>query len=102
MMAVQVGVRVVRGPDWEWNDQDGGEGHVGTVVDVGKPSNDGYAVVVQWDCGERCKYRCGLEGKYDLRVLDSAPAGTRGCELLFVQSWCSTVSMHCPAAWQVW
>ena len=76
-MAVQVGLRVVRGPDWEWGDQDGGEGHVGTVVEVGKSFNDG-AVVVQWDCGERCKYRCGLEGKYDLRVLDSAPAGTVG------------------------
>ena len=80
-MADQVGVRVVRGPDWEWGNQDGGEGYVGTVVNVGKPSNDGYAVVVQWDCGERCKYRCGLEGKYDLRVLDSAPTGTCECEL---------------------
>ncbi len=27
-----VGVRVVRGPDWKWGDQDGGEGSVGTVV----------------------------------------------------------------------
>ena len=26
-----VGVRVVRGPDWKWGKQDGGEGHVGTV-----------------------------------------------------------------------
>ena len=77
MMEVQVGLRVVRGPDWEWGDQDGGEGHVGTVVEVGEPpvSDGGRAVVVQWDCGERCKYRCGLEGKYDLRVLDSASTG---------------------------
>ena len=76
-MEVQVYLRVVRGPDWEWGDQDGGEGHVGTVVEVGEPSvsDGGRAVVVQWDCGERCKYRCGLEGKYDLRVLDSAPTG---------------------------
>ena len=76
-MEVQAGLRVVRGPDWEWGDQDGGEGHVGTVVEVGEPSvsKGGRAVVVQWDCGERCKYRCGLEGKYDLRVLDSAPTG---------------------------
>ena len=74
------GVRVVRGPDWEWGDQDGGEGHVGTVVEVGEPSvgGGGRAVVVQWDCGaERaCNYRCGLERKYDLRVLDSAPTGS--------------------------
>ena len=46
-------------------------------VMLGQPSvsDGGRAVVVQWDCGERCKCRCGLEGKYDLRVLDSAPAG---------------------------
>ena len=71
------GLRVVRGPDWEWGDQDGGEGHVGTVVGVGEISDSsGRAVVVQWDCGGRPgNYRCGLGGKYDLRVLDSAPTG---------------------------
>ena len=77
-MDVDLGLRVVRGPDWEWGDQDGGEGHVGTVVEVGKPASDGgrvVPVVVQWDCGERSRYRCGVNGKYDLRVLDSAPAG---------------------------
>lgn len=76
-MDVDVGLRVVRGPDWEWSDQDGGEGHVGTVVEVGEPlgSDGSRAVVVQWDCGERSRYRCGVDGKYDLRVLDSAPAG---------------------------
>ena len=76
-MDAQLGLRVVRGPDWEWGDQDGGEGHVGTVVEVGEPpvSDGGRAVVVQWDCGERSRYRCGLEGKYDLRVMDSGPAG---------------------------
>lgn len=29
-----VGLRVVRGPNWEWDTQDGGEGFVGTVVSV--------------------------------------------------------------------
>jgi E3 ubiquitin-protein ligase mind-bomb len=77
MMDAQRGLRVVRGPDWEWGDQDGGEGHVGTVVEVGEPpvSDGGRAVVVQWDCGERSRYRCGLDRKYDLRVMDSGPAG---------------------------
>lgn len=108
------GLRVVRGPDWTWRDQDGGEGHVGTVVAVeggGHQSEasqgsktqqtvaercdspverDGSAlslkhagtaslgvltVIVQWDCGNRCRYRCGAGSKYDLRVLDSAPTG---------------------------
>ena len=31
LMMEGVGVRVVRGPDWKWGKQDGGEGHVGTV-----------------------------------------------------------------------
>ena len=67
-----IGVRVVRGPAWSWGDQDGGEGYVGTVVEVGQ---GGRSVVVRWDGGNRCRYRCGEEGKYDLRVFDSAPAG---------------------------
>ena len=76
-MDAQPGFRVVRGPDWEWGDQDGGEGHVGTVVEVGEPSvgDGGRAVVVQWDSGERSRYRAGEVGKYDLRVIDSGPAG---------------------------
>ena len=28
------GLQVVRGPGWRWGDQDGGEGSVGTVVDI--------------------------------------------------------------------
>ena len=52
------GLRIVRGPDWSWGDQDGGEGHVGTVVEVGPNSR---SVMVQWDCGNRCRYRCGEE-----------------------------------------
>ena len=76
-MEVQVGLRVIRGPDWEWGDQDGGEGHVGTVVEVGEPpvGDGGRAVIVQWDWGERSRYRCGAHGKYDLLILDSAPVG---------------------------
>lgn len=67
-----LGVRVVRGPDWEWGGQDGGEGFVGTVVGLEEGSGD---VLVQWDMGQRNKYRCGYTGKYDLRILDNAPAG---------------------------
>ena len=57
---VDVGVRVVHGPAWLWGDQDGGEGYLGTVVEVGE---GGRSVLVQWDCGNRCRYRCGEEGK---------------------------------------
>ena len=77
-MEVLLGLRVVRGPDWEWGDQDGGEGHVGTVVEVGEQAaGDGKeSVVVQWDCGGLSIYQCGLNGKYDLRVLDNGPTGS--------------------------
>lgn len=72
-MAIELGVRVVRGPDWKWDDQDGGEGCLGTVAD--KEARKPGVVVVQWDTGNRCNYRCGIEGKYDLKVYDSGPAG---------------------------
>ena len=67
-----IGLRVVRGPDWEWGDQDGGEGFVGTVAGL---EEGGGGVIVQWDMGQRCRYRCGRDNKFDLRILDSGPSG---------------------------
>lgn len=66
-----VGLRVVRGPDWNWGKQDGGERHVGTVTRYESPKE----VVVVWDSGTAANYRCS--NPYDIRVLDSAGAG--GC-----------------------
>lgn len=80
-MEVVPGLRVVRGPDWKWAEQDGGEGCVGTLVEVtmsDQPTVGNVTprtVVVHWDSGNRCNYRCGIDGKYDLRVFDSAPVG---------------------------
>lgn len=79
-MEVKIGLRVVRGPDWEGGDQDGGEGFVGTVVagatTDGAVDDRHCVATVQWDIGgERLQYRCGVDGKYDLRVLDSGAAG---------------------------
>ena len=70
---------MVRGDHWEWKAQDGVEGGVGTVVEVGGrdgSKNPDKTVVVVWDTGVRAKYRAGYDDKYDLRVLDSAPAGS--------------------------
>lgn len=64
-----VGARVVRGQDWKWGVQDGGEGHLGTFR-KGKSTNEG---VVIWDNGTVANYRCG--GDYDIKILDSGPAG---------------------------
>ncbi|XP_039281221.1 E3 ubiquitin-protein ligase MIB2 [Nilaparvata lugens] len=75
---LKVGLRVVRGPDWKWQMQDGGEGHCGTVIEIGKlgsKESPDKTVVVQWDSGTRTNYRVGFEGAYDLRIVDNAPAG---------------------------
>ena len=63
------GVRVVRGPDWKYGDQDGGEGHAGTVIDSSDLNYLGpKTVTVIWDTGVTALYRTGPEGSYDLRV----------------------------------
>ena len=31
---IEPGIRVVRGPDWKWQNQDGGPGNLGTVTKV--------------------------------------------------------------------
>ena len=70
-----MGMRVVRGPDWDWGDRDhdGGEGFVGTVVGLDARQS---GVIVLWDTGHRCEYRCGgKDDKFDIRVLDTAQIG---------------------------
>ena len=74
------GVRVVRGPDWNWESQDGGEGFVGTLIELkmippsaGKSA--GQTGVVVWDNGVTLSYRVGYDDKYDLRAFDSGPSG---------------------------
>ncbi|KAK2145435.1 hypothetical protein LSH36_682g01077 [Paralvinella palmiformis] len=68
------GLRVVRGPDWQYADDDGGEGSVGTVQSYREKKD---WVVVVWDTGRRGNYRGGKSGKHDLRVLDNGPTGEK-------------------------
>ena len=85
---MDVGLRVVRGPDWTWGEQDGGEGNVGTVI---KPSSSCSSAVqcntvfIQWDNGVIANYRVSAEGPYDLRLLDSAQIGIKP-DFLFISS----------------
>ncbi|XP_001629545.2 E3 ubiquitin-protein ligase MIB2 isoform X3 [Nematostella vectensis] len=75
---MEAGIRVVRGPDWKWGNQDGGEGSVGTVVVVGHPGSStspDKTVIVQWDTGNRTNYRCGYQGVYDLYLYDNGQIG---------------------------
>ncbi|XP_069097143.1 E3 ubiquitin-protein ligase MIB2 isoform X5 [Pleurodeles waltl] len=78
--SMQVGMRVVRGLDWKWGNQDNGEGNIGTVVEVGRqgsPTTPDRTVVVQWDHGTRTNYRTGFQGAYDLLLYDNAQIGVR-------------------------
>ena len=68
------GLRVVRGPDWNLGDSDGGEGHLGTVVEVRE--REGTASVV-WDIGNTTTCRIGKDQQHDLIVLDNAPIGKK-------------------------
>ena len=73
-----LGTRVVRGQDWTWGNQDGGEGFVGTVVQVGRDKKSPVTeqlVYVQWDCGGKHNYRAGIEKKHDLRVFSFTNGG---------------------------
>ena len=74
-----VGVRVVRGPDWKSNEAggDGGEGYVGTVVEIGTDSSSlaENMAKVKWDNGTSQVCKAGYHEENELCVLDNAPAG---------------------------
>ena len=78
MKKLAVGVRVVRGVDWKWRDQDGSPPSFGMVT--GELRN-GW-IEVQWDHGGANSYRMGAEGKYDLQLADdpqpTPPPNTSG------------------------
>ena len=64
-LAIEVGMNVVRGPDWYYGAEDGGEGTVGEVVEI----LDNFKVNVQWPNGDTLDYRWGADGLYDLRIV---------------------------------
>ncbi|KAG7261702.1 hypothetical protein CRUP_008032, partial [Coryphaenoides rupestris] len=71
------GVKVVRGPDWDWGNQDGGEGKVGKVVDIrGWDTESGRSVAsVTWTNGTTNVYRMGHKGKVDLKYISDVQGG---------------------------
>ncbi|XP_056012215.1 E3 ubiquitin-protein ligase MIB2-like isoform X2 [Ostrea edulis] len=80
-MVFDIGIRVVRGQNWSWGDQDGGEGSLGTVVEIGHDESSGKVppkcAQIQWDKGYRNMYRIGYEGQYDLRIYDTSALGIK-------------------------
>uniref|UniRef100_A0A673KJ17 RING-type E3 ubiquitin transferase n=1 Tax=Sinocyclocheilus rhinocerous TaxID=307959 RepID=A0A673KJ17_9TELE len=83
--SMEVGMRVVRGLDWKWGNQDEGEGHMGTVVEIGRQGSTttpDKTVVVQWDSGTRTNYRTGYQSAYDLLLYDNAQIGVRHSNII--------------------
>ena len=75
---ILVGLRVKRGPDWTYGDQDsGGAGKVlGWIAMDGTKEGDdassaGWARV-QWDSGSKNNYEIGADGNYCLSVVGSS------------------------------
>lgn len=76
MPVLRVGDTVVRGPDWRWGRQDGGEGKTGVIETVGvEVARDddasttiiGDAVRVRWHQTNVVNvYRYGANGCYDV------------------------------------
>ncbi|XP_018576502.1 uncharacterized protein LOC108915038 [Anoplophora glabripennis] len=69
---LKLGLRVVRGPDWSWQDEDGGEGYTGTLYHI---DNTDKTVIIQWDNGNQTLCKIGQMGTYELRVVDNAQIG---------------------------
>ncbi|XP_030842383.1 E3 ubiquitin-protein ligase MIB2-like [Strongylocentrotus purpuratus] len=90
---MEVGQRVVRSATWTWRDQDGGEGHLGTVVklkdqDPQEPIPKDWAKI-RWDNGNVNNYQVGSSGSYDLALFDNAPAGVNHVHIT-----CDSCSMN--------
>lgn len=58
-----IGAKVVRGKDWGYGNQDGGEGNIGTIVE--KSGRNGWVEVKWKECNTNL-YRIGCDGMYDL------------------------------------
>ena len=61
-----LGLDVVRGPDWEYQDQDGGAGNRGMLLHKSKKQKGWVHVSWKWIQNTIHTYRIGAEGKYDL------------------------------------
>lgn len=78
LKGIFVGSKVIRGPDWEWGNQDGGRGKTGRVIEIRGWDNDCSRAVatVTWSSGNTNVYRLGYKGCVDLCYVEEASAGT--------------------------
>jgi hypothetical protein len=91
--SISVGDMVVRGPAWEWGDQDGGAGSLGEVVEIKSwKGKSGAGVQVHWlETDYTALYRWGFEGHHDLLYV--AP-GSRCSRPLFIVGDTVTVDLE--------
>lgn len=77
LRGIFVGAKVCRGPDWEWNQQDGGDGKTGRVMEIRGWDNESCRSVanVSWVSGSTNVYRLGHKGNVDLKYLVPAVGG---------------------------
>lgn len=68
---------MIRGPDWNHEWEDNGEGFLGTIVEFNVHKRQ---IRVIWDSGRSGQYRAD-PGEYDLRMVDNAPTGKSVCFL---------------------
>lgn len=63
--------------DWEWGQQDGGEGKTGRVMEIRGWDNESCRSVanVSWVSGSTNVYRLGHKGNVDLKYVVPAPGG---------------------------
>lgn len=63
--------------DWEWGQQDGGEGKTGRVMEIRGWDNESCRSVanVSWVTGSTNVYRLGHKGNVDLKYVSPAPGG---------------------------
>ena len=69
------GVRVVRGKDWIYANQDGNG--PGSVLKKHQVVAWTWTWEVQWDNGQQGCYRMGVDGKYDLKIVDLVKSATQ-------------------------
>jgi hypothetical protein len=65
----KIGLKVVRGKDWAWHNQDHHEGKESIGKIIQEANDDGW-VSVQWAHGRDISYRVGHRGQYDLYVYE--------------------------------
>ena len=78
---IAVNLRVTRGPDWTWSDEDGGEGKTGVILSFDKSK---AIAQVLWEGGQAHKhYRFGLKSDLMICIGANSSLGRRNSQLFF-------------------